>query len=632
MDDYQTYIHKSRYAKWRHDNFRRESWTETVSRMHSFIDKHLEHKYSKRIQKKFKDTNVLTEVENFNIMPSMRLLMTAGEAVERDNIAAYNCAYTPVDSIKVFPEVLYILMNGTGIGFSVERQYINQLPDIPKEIVNVEDIVVVRDSKAGWFRAFRSILFSLYNGEVPKWDLSKVRPAGARLKTFGGRASGPEPLNELFEYAVEVFKNSAGRKLNSLECHDLICKIASVVVVGGVRRSALISLSNLSDPRMRTAKTGEWHYAYPYRSYANNSVCYTEHPDVAVFMDEMKNLYESKCGERGIFSRPAAQKQVAKNNRRDATYEFGTNPCSEILLRPKEFCNLTEVVVREADTAEDLKRKIRAATILGTIQSTLTDFKHISKEWKDNCEEERLLGVSLTGIMDHSVLSKCKDTLGSLLQELREEAVKTNKEWASILNINPSAAITCVKPSGTVSQLVNSSSGIHPRFSGYYLRRVRGDKKDPLTNFLQDQKVPWEKDKFNPEHIVFSFPIASAKNAKTAEQIGALEQLELWKMYAENWCEHKPSCTVYYRDTEWLDVMSWVYKNFDLISGISFLPYSDHTYEQAPYEQITKEEYTKYTSTFPSIDWDIFDLMYEVDDNTTSSQEFACIGNMCEVL
>lgn len=629
--DYQTFIATSRYARWVDDENRREYWPETVTRYMEFMDKHLREKYKYKMPAELK-AELLDAIINLEVMPSMRCLMTAGAALDRENVAGYNCSYTPVNHPRVFDEILYILMNGVGVGFSVERDEINQLPQVNEHFEDSTTTIVVDDSKAGWARALRELIALLYQGHKPKWDLSKIRPAGSRLKTFGGRASGPEPLEDLFRFTTRIFEGAAGRKLNALECHDLVCKIAEVVVVGGVRRSALISLSNLSDGRMRNAKAGQWWEDNVQRSLANNSVAYSEKPGMDAFMEEWLALYQSKSGERGIFNRKAAQDQAAKNGRRDAEYSFGTNPCSEIILRPHQFCNLTEVVVRAHDVPSDLHRKIRLATILGTFQSTLTDFKYLRKIWKQNTEEERLLGVSLTGIMDNKLMTnRSHIQTGAHLRELRQTAVSTNEEFAKRLSIPQSTAITCVKPSGTVSQLVDSASGIHPRYSEYYIRRVRGDIKDPLTRFLMDQGVPYEPDVTNPETImVFDFPQQSPKGAKT--EINALEHLELWLLYQDNWCEHKPSITVSVAEDEWMEVGAWVYANFDKVSGISFLPKSDHSYRQAPYESITKDEYDELVSKSPkSIPWEALSV-YELEDNTDSSQTLACSADGCEIV
>ena len=620
MDQYQEYIHKSRYARYLPEENRRETWEETVNRYIKFwLDRGLINQT---------DANKLTDyILNMDIMPSMRCMMTAGPALERDNVAGYNCSYIPIDHPKAFDELMYILMCGTGVGFSVERENINKLPEIADELFDSDTTIIVKDSKIGWASAFRELVSLLYAGKIPRCDLTRIRPAGARLKTFGGRASGPEPLADLFNFTVDLFKGAQGRRLNSLECHDLVCKIADIVVVGGVRRSALISLSDVSDQRLQGAKSGQWWVPYPHRALANNSAAYKEKPAYEIFFKEMQSLYESKSGERGIFSRPAAKNIAASNDRRDTEHEFGTNPCSEIILRPYQFCNLTEVVVRRDDTKDTLKEKIRAATILGTLQATLTDFRYLRRIWQKNTEEEALLGVSLTGIMDNPLTYNLK-TLGGVLDTLREEAIKINKTWAKKLGINPSAAITCVKPSGTVSQLVNSSSGIHPRFSDYYIRTVRADKKDPLATAMVEGGFPHEEDVTNPSNWVFSFPIKSPKESIAAGEMTAIQQLELWKEYQEHYCEHKPSMTCYYNEDEFFDICSWLWKNFDKVSGISFLPYDDHVYKQAPYQPITKEEYDEAIKSMPvDFDWNL----KEDEDNTEALQTLACVNGVCEL-
>lgn len=629
--DYQTFIATSRYARWLDDEKRREYWPETVNRYIEFMDQQLRAKHKYKMDPVLK-AELLDAIINLEVMPSMRALMTAGPALERENVAGYNCSYTPINHPRCFDEVLYILMNGVGVGFSVERDDVSQLPVVNEHFEDSSTIIHVADSKAGWARALRELISLLYAGQIPSWDMSAVRPAGSRLKTFGGRASGPEPLEDLFKFTVNIFKNAAGRKLYPMEAHDLVCKIAEVVVVGGVRRSALISLSNLSDGRLRNAKSGEWWSEYPHRALANNSVAYTDTPGMDAFMEEWLSLYQSKSGERGIFNRQAAQAQAAKNGRREYDHPFGTNPCSEIILRPHQFCNLTEVVVRATDDFDSLKRKVRLATILGTFQATLTDFKYLRKVWKQNTEEERLLGVSLTGIFDNKLMTgKSTHQVGPNLREMRQEAVFTNAKYAKDIGIPQSTAITCVKPSGTVSQLVDSASGIHPRYSEYYIRRVRGDIKDPLTRFLMDSGVPAEPDVMNPDNMmVFSFPQKAPFAQK--KELTAIEHLELWLAYQENWCEHKPSITVSIAEDEWMRVGSWVWDHFDEVSGISFLPKSDHTYRQAPYEEITKDEYDALVKESPkSIDWARLSE-YEVEDTTESSQTFACTSDACEIV
>ena len=626
--DYQEFIHLSRYARWLGD--RRETWPETVERYFDFMSHHLKERYGHKIPNR---QELEEAVLSLQIMPSMRALMTAGLALERDHTSGYNCSYIPVDSPRSFDEILYVLMCGTGVGFSAERRYTESLPSVNEHFEPTETTIVVQDSKAGWARGLRELIACLYAGQVPKWDLSRLRPAGARLKTFGGRSSGPAPLDDLLKFTVALFKNAAGRQLSPLECHDLVCKIASVIVVGGVRRSALISLSDLNSNRMRVAKSGEWFRDYPHRGLANNSAVYSERPDMNTFLKEWYSLYESKSGERGIFNRESAQNKVASIGRRDPDHVFGTNPCSEIILRPYQFCNLTEVVVRAEDTVVTLTKKIEWATQLGTYQSSLTDFKYLRKIWKQNTEEERLLGVSLTGILDNEMLSSNNCGLVDLLVGWRKVAVKTNEKLANSMRINPSTAITCVKPSGTVSQLVDSASGIHPRHSEHYIRTVRGDNKDPLTQFMIQCGIPSEPAIGNEDNMtVFSFPVKSPKGALTRDSLTAIEHLELWKTYAENWCEHKPSITISVKEHEWLEVGDWVYKNFDYISGVSFLPHSDHTYQQAPYTECSKEEYESLVEKMPeTIKWEGLKEM-EVEDTTTGSQELSCTGEVCEVV
>lgn len=634
-DMYSSFIYKSRYARWLEDEKRRENWDETITRYLSFINTKLGREFGYTIEPNLYD-ELFNAIYNLEIMPSMRAVMTAGPALERDNTAGYNCAYLPIDDIKSFDEAMYILLCGTGVGFSVERQYVNKLPEIPDKLFDSSTTIVVKDSKEGWAKALRQLIALLYSGEIPKWDTTKVRPAGARLKTFGGRASGPGPLEELFRFVISKFKSASGRRLNSIECHDILCKVGEIVVVGGVRRSAMISLSNLSDDRMRKAKMGEW-WDDPaknikregQRSLANNSVCYTEKPDVGAFLQEWLSLYESKSGERGIFNRVASQKQAGKNGRRKSDVDFGTNPCSEIILRPYQFCNLTEVVVRSRDTQNDLSRKVKLASILGTLQSTLTYFPYLRKIWQQNTEEERLLGVSLTGQLDNPLFAE----MAVDLEALREVAVQTNKEWADILGIAASTAVTCVKPSGTVSQLVDSSSGIHSRHSPYYIRSVRADNKDPLTQFLIESGIPWEPERGKPDQTsVFYFPIKSPESSVFRNDKTAIEQLEYWKWLQDKWCEHKPSATIYVKEHEWPEVGGWVYKNFDAISGVSFLPHEEHSYVQAPYQDCTKEQYEALIAKMPKeIRWQDLSF-YEQEDNTSGMQTLACSSDSCEVV
>lgn len=620
---FEEFIYKSRYARWLEDEGRRENWYETVGRLVGYYE---------RACPQFEESSdeVYNAIYNLEVMPSMRALMAAGPAMDRCHVPAYNCAYLPVDSPRSFDEAMYILLCGTGVGYSVEQKYIEQLPRISEQFEDTDTIITVADSKEGWAKSFRELVSLLIAGQVPKWDVSGVRPAGARLKTFGGRASGPEPLVELFEFAIRLFRSAAGRRLTSVECHDLLCKVADIVVVGGVRRSAMISLFDCTDGRMSKAKFGAWWNDNPQRALANNSAVYeNRRPDMGFFMEKWQELYDSKSGEPGFFSRYACQTIAKRNGRRDSSFDFGTNPCSEIILRPFQFCNLTEVVVRSDDTLDTLRRKVRLATILGTIQSTFTDFKYLRKKWRDQCEEERLLGVSFTGICDNIGLMGQPE----VLNQLREVAVTANKEWAEKLGINQSAAITCVKPSGTVSQLVNSASGLHTRHSEFYLRTVRADNKDPITQFLKDQGVYSEPCVMKgATTTVFYFPIKAPEGSLTRDGQTAIEALELWKNLQDNWCEHKPSATINVREEEWMDVGSWVYKHFDTLSGVSFLPHDGGSYKQAPYQEVTKEEYEAWIEKHPLVvvNWD--DLtFYEQEDNTTGSQELACGAGGCEV-
>ena len=624
---YEEFIFKSRYAKWIESENRRESWDETVNRLVAY--------YSNQCGLSGDDwasvrDELFHAIHSLEVMPSMRALMTAGPALDRNNLCSYNCAYVTVNDPKVFDEVLYVLMCGTGVGYSVEEKYVQRLPEIASSFEESPVVLYVGDSKEGWAKSFRELISLLYDGKIPQWDVSRVRPAGARLRTFGGRASGPGPLVDLFNFTVRIFQGAAGRRLNSLECHDILCKVGDVVVVGGVRRSAMISLSDVNDDRLRSAKTGFWWKDFSYRALANNSAVYDKDVDTGVFLREWTALYESRAGERGFFSRYACKKIAERNSRRDSSHEFGTNPCSEIILRPFQLCNLTEVIVRANDTPYTLREKVRKATILGTIQSSFTNFKYVRKIWKDNCDEERLLGVSLTGILDNPGLMLDP----SLLTFLKETAVKTNKEWAEKLGIPQSTAVTCVKPSGTVSQLVDSSSGLHARHSQYYLRTVRGDNKDPLTTFLKSSGIYYEPCEMKPDNTtIFYFPKKSPEGSITRDKLSALGSLEIWDMLQEYWCEHKPSATIYVREHEWMDTGAWVYENMNKLSGVSFLPYDGGSYKQAPYQELTQEEYEKWVREHPTPEIDWADLsLFEKNDSTTGSQEFACTGSSCEIV
>ena len=621
---YQSFIHLSRYSRWKYEENRRETWEETVDRYFNFFEEKLGRETDPLLRK---------AVLYLDVMPSMRCLMTAGPALEKENVAAYNCSYVHVDRATSFDEILYVLMNGTGVGFSIEEKHTSKLPSVPKKLYPSDSIIKVKDSKLGWAKAFRELIALLYSGLSPQWDLSLIRPAGSILKTFGGRASGPKPLDQLFRFTTVVFEKARGRKLTPIECHDIVCKTAEVVVVGGVRRSALISLSDLGDDQMRRAKSGQWWNEHIHRALANNSANFHETPDMGTFMNEWISLYESKSGERGIFSSKVAKEHVEKNleGRRVAIEDYGTNPCSEIILKSREFCNLSEVVIRPEDTSETINQKVKYATMLGTMQSTLTDFRYISDQWKENCEEERLLGVSLTGICDNELTSNLTPKLRSQMEKWRQTAVETNKEFAEELNIKPSAAITCIKPSGTVSQLVDSASGIHPRHSRHYIRTVRMDNNDSMCKFMQDMGFPNEPDVTKPDHTsVFSFPMTSSSTAKMRDDLSAIEMMELCLAYQKHWCEHKASITVTVKEDEWMDVGAWVYKNFNLMSGMSFLPHSDHGYAQAPYQECDGEAHDKLLKKMPSVDWSQL-ANYEAEDYTTASQELACVGNQCEL-
>ena len=630
--DYQNFIALSRYARWKEDEQRRETWGETVARYFDYMADHLLNNNGYKLPDTLRG-ELEEAVLNQSIMPSMRALMTAGPALDRCHVGGYNCSYVPVDSPRAFDETMYILMCGTGVGFSVERHCIEKLPMVAEEFHETDTIIKVGDSRPGWAKSLKELIAMLYTGQVPKWDVSDVRPAGARLKTFGGRASGPQPLVELFEFVVQKFKGAAGRRLYPIECHDIMCKIGEVVVVGGVRRSALISLSNLNDDQMAHAKSGQWWENEGQRALANNSVAYKTKPEMGTFMREWLSLYDSKSGERGIFNRQSAIKQAAKNGRRDTDHDFGCNPCSEIILRPYQFCNLSEVVVRENDTIDVLKNKVRLATILGTFQSTLTNFKYLRHVWKKNTEEERLLGVSLTGIMDSTLTATAGNKLETLLEMLRDVSVQTNKEFSTKLQIPQSTAVTCVKPSGTVSQLTDAASGIHARHNPYYIRTVRGDNKDPLTQFLVSEGIPAEPDVMKPDSTtVFSFPMKSPQGAVTRTQMTAIEQLKLWLTYQRHWCEHKPSVTISVKESEWMDVGAWVYEHFDEVSGISFLPFSEHTYQQAPYQDIDEVQYKEFLTKMPKkVDWSKLQD-FEKEDTTSGGRELACTAGVCEIV
>jgi len=630
MTPYQEYIGKSRYSRYLDDKGRREHWPETVNRYFEFMTKHLQEKHNYSLSAEMRN-ELQNAVTNLEVMPSMRSIMTAGDALERQNIAGYNCSYLPIDDPKAFDEAMYILLCGTGVGFSVEQKYVSKLPEIPVELYNSGTVINVKDSKEGWAKALRQVIALLYAGEVPKWDVSGVRPAGARLKTFGGRASGPEPLVDLFKYVVAKFRGATGRKLTSLEAHDILCKVGEVVVVGGVRRSAMISLSDLSDDRMAHAKAGNWWDGNGQRALANNSAIYEVKPDVGKFMREWSSIYESHSGERGIFNRYASELQAAKSGRRELGKEWGTNPCSEIILRPYQFCNLSSVIVRSYDSVDTLRNKVRLATILGTFQSTMTHFPYLRKVWQTNTEEERLLGVSMTGILDNALLNDPDNAeLPAILEGLKDVAINTNSELADAIGINRSAAITAIKPEGTVSQLTGTASGIHPQHSQYFIRRVRSDNKDPLTAFLKAQGFPSELCVMKPDSTtIFSFPMRVEKGAVLREDLNAIKHLRLWLLFQRHYCEHKPSVTISVTETEWPEVGAWVWNNFDEITGVSFLPMDGGTYRQAPYESMTEEEYHAMVASMPDgIDWD---KLIEGTDNVEGAQTLACVAGLCEI-
>jgi ribonucleoside-diphosphate reductase alpha chain len=630
MTPYNTFIAKSRYSRYLDDKGRREHWGETVTRYFDFMEKHLEtkqnYKLTPELRKELQDA-----VTQLDVVPSMRAVMTAGAALERQNVAAFNCSYLPIDDPKAFDEAMYILLCGTGVGFSVEQQYVKKLPEVPEQLFDSKSSIVVSDSKEGWAKSLRQLLALLYAGEIPKFDVSRVRPAGARLKTFGGRASGPGPLEELYKFCVAKFKGATGRRLTSLECHDILCKIGEVVVVGGVRRSAMISLSDLSDDKMAHAKAGNWWEHQGQRALANNSATYTETPSIGQFIREWSSIYDSHSGERGIFNREASQKQAAKNGRRDASYDFGTNPCSEIILRPYQFCNLSSCIIRSTDNVDSISNKIRLATILGTFQASLTDFPYLRKIWQKNTEEEALLGVSMTGILDNTLLNNPDDPdLPARLEKLRDIAISVNAEFAAAIGINQSVAVTAVKPEGTVSQLCSTASGIHPQHSKYYIRRVRADNKDPLTEFMKQAGFLAEPCFMKPDSTtVFSFPVKVADGALLREDLTAIEHLRLWLIFQRHYCEHKPSVTISVLENEWMDVGAWTFKHFDEVTGVSFLPMDGGTYKQAPYEECTEETYNQLKMLLPeTVDWENFK---EYDDNVEGAQTLSCTAGGCEI-
>lgn len=625
---YQDFIFYRTYSRWNDDLGRRETWQETVDRYMSFMRKNVGDKLT------FEEYQEIREaILKHEVMPSMRLMWGAGGPTARCNVSAYNCSYLAIKELRDFAETLYLLCSGTGVGFSVEKAAVDQLPVVQPQKGVPSKYFVIDDSKEGWAEALHDCLHALFNGEDAIFDFSQIRPAGARLKTMGGRAAGPQPLMDLLEFTKEVVLARQGKKLRPIDVHDIMTKIGEIVVAGGVRRSAMISLSDLEDAEVQHAKDGRFWEHSAHRALANNSAVYKQKPTREEFLSEWDALRKSGSGERGIFNRGSLTEQVPARR----LFEWngvvpalaGTNPCGEIVLKDKQFCNLTEIVARAEDTEETLLKKARIATILGTYQSTLTDFKFLSSEWKRNCEDERLLGVSITGQWDSPAV---RDE--QVLTRMKHVAQDTNSEYAKRFGINPSTAITCVKPSGTVGQLVNASPGLHARYSEYYLKRVRISVTDPLFKMLRDLGVPSHPEVGQGEStantFVLDFPIASPQGAVTADKLSAIAQLEHWLMMKRSWTEHNPSCTIYIKDGEWEQVRDWIYEHWDLVGGLSFLPYEDHVYELAPYTPISKEEYEKLASLFPKIDFSVL-TRYEKDDETTGAQELACVAGGCEL-
>ncbi|MDA0320449.1 MAG: recombinase [Proteobacteria bacterium] len=618
------YVYISKYSKFLHDQNRRETWAETVKRYKAnVLDRHLSNEMAEIIAR---------AILNLEVVPSMRMLATAGPALDRDNVCGYNCAYKAITQPRDFSDALFILSSGTGMGYSVEKKYISQLPKVPSSVKMDEVSFTVQDSREGWQEAVQFAMEEGFLGNIYEYDLSLLRPEGAILKTFGGRSSGPEPLRKTLNYINDLFKKAAGRQLTSLECHDLMCMIASCIVAGGVRRSAMISLGDIDDVEMRNAKN--WSLgAFPEeRHSANNSYVTNGTPSKEEFEAEWSAMVAGKSGERGIFNRASAKAQAEKFGRKVA--DFGCNPCSEILLVDDgQFCNLSEVIIRADDDFYDLKRKVELATIIGTVQSTFTHFPALPKNWTDNCEEERLLGVSMTGIMDNPLTNGVLAGLPGRLNELRNFAIDTNKKWAEKLGISAAASVTCVKPSGSVSALTGTASGIHSRWSDYYIRRTIQSNADPLTQLMIDEGIPHEPSATKPDlETVFSFPIASPLGAVTNGTRSAIEQMEMWLTYQRNWTTHKVSATISVKSDEWDDLAKFVYDHFDEIAGVSFLPYDDHAYVQAPYEQISAEKYEELNLAFPiSVNWSRLPE-FEIEDTTKASQELACTGGACEIL
>jgi len=617
------FVYIRTYSRWIEEKKRRETWEETVDRFMNFIVKERVDKIPNKVLKKIKE-----KILNFEVMPSMRAMWSAGNAAKNENVSMYNCAFTAVDKPEAFAESLYILMCGTGLGYSVEKEIIEQFPTIPKIEIDKKETIVIEDSRKGWADSLKYLVNSLFEGKDIDFDYSQLRPKGARLITMGGRSSGPAPLINLHQYIRETFFKAQGRKLTPIECSDIMNQIADSVVVGGVRRSSQISLSDLEDEEMRNAKI--WPFP-PRRSMSNNSAIYRIKPKAVEFLKEWASLAISGTGERGIFNIETAQKNCPE--RRKGKYIQGVNPCGEVNLRNKQFCNLSEVVITENDDFDTLLDKVETATWLGVIQSTFTDFPYLSKEWKKNCEEERLLGVSLTGQMDNPIILSVE-----ILKALKRKAQKIAEHASKIMEINNPTAITLVKPSGTVSQLVDSSSGIHTRYAKYYIRRYRISSTDPLLKMIKDQGITVKPENGQEDlkeneisTYVISFPIKSPENAVTRNNLSAIEQLEWYKKIQTNYCEHNASMTVYVKDEEWFEVGNWVYKNWNIVNGISFLPYDGGKYKQAPYEEITEEQYNKLIKSFKTIDYSQLSK-YELEDNTEGAKMYNCSGDKCEIV
>lgn len=642
LSDMQMYQFLSKFSRWLPAEKRRETWEEAIDRVIEFF------KTRKALQKIKPEIFEILKIAMLNqeVFPALRILQMAGPPLERCNVGAYNCAYLPISDLRAFSEMLYILMQGTGCGFSVEKKYVNQLPAINNPTTADQNKSgekirwVIKDSTEGWCDALYSGMLLMFSGKRVEFDYSLIRPSGAVLKTKGGTASGPEPLKELLDFIAKIIQSKPNNhKLTELDCHDICCKIGSIVQVGGVRRASEISLSDLNNIEMRYAKHGDWFEWAPWRAMANNSAVYEEKPPIDVFNQEWLALRMSGSGERGIFNRSAVRNKIPIRRKRNDNFDsyfdkygsdYGTNPCAEIILRPYQFCNLSIAIARPDDTAESLAAKVRLATIFGIMQSTLTDFKYLRPEWKKNCEEERLLGVDITGHADCPLLQYNTPERSELLKQLKQVALETAEEFSELIGINMPTAVTCIKPSGDSSQLFDCASGVHPRFSKYYIRRVREPKNSPVAALLLDHEVPHITDPYNPKMLVFEFPMRAPEGAVVGDNITAKDMLENWKSWNDNWAEHSVSCTVYVKDAEWPDVGGWVYENFDKITGLSFLPKSGGSYKAAPYEKIDEETYNELIKKFPKIDWSKL-KDYENEDHTIVATTYACTAGSCEV-